>query len=163
MATMSHVYVWPFLEQAVVSVAPRASVEEVSVGWRSPTSARWSGKIPEPDLNHSVFDRVKSLHRRETTQFPEVLLWIILKLKGQFNKSRGISPSSLHLRFQSFHAARASQSFVRSPRQLSLSVPLPFDCSRHRQPSCMTSGRWSRKFTASHWCFVNGGGLAWHG
>ena len=120
----------------------------------SPTSAGWSGKIPEPDLNHSMFDLVKGLHRRETTQLPEeVLFQIILELKGQFNKryTRGFSFLITRAFPISPRSPRASQSFVLVPRRLSLDVPLPFDCSRCRNHH----DQWTMGG------FVNGAG--WHG
>ena len=115
----------------------------------SHTAARWSGKIPEPDLNHSVFDRVEGLHRRETAQLPEeVLLEIILELKGQFNKRVTSGFSFLITRaFTIFLRSQGITEFRAVPRRLSLNVPLPFDMQT--------------KSTASHWGFVNGAG--WRG
>ena len=127
----------------------------------SPTSARWSGKVPEPDLKHSVFDRVEGLHRRETTQFlEEVLLQIILELKGQNNKRVTRNFSSIITRaFPIFPRSQSITEFRAVPRRLSLNVPLSFDCSRHRNHH----DQWTMvtKSTASHWGFINGAG--WRG
>ena len=131
MATVSHAYAWPFLEQAVVSVAQEHWLA-------SPASARWSDKIPKTDLNHSMLDRVKGLHRRETTQLPEqVLLQIILELKGQFNKRVNTRAFPIFPRSQGiteFHAVSSPVVAERSSSFLNAVVTR----------TIMTNGRWSR-------------------